>query len=52
MKDVRGLVTSLNGYLGWNKARMSCFVCVLLGLFAVKAINLTEEKGSHPHVFT
>jgi len=42
MKDTSGLARSLNGFLGWNKARMECFVCMLLGLFAVKSVNLTE----------
>ena len=42
MKDTSGLAASLNGYLGWNKARMICFVRMLLGLFAVRSINLTE----------
>lgn len=42
MKDTSGLVRSLNGYLGWNKARATCFVNMLLGLFAVKTINLQE----------
>jgi len=32
----------LNGYFGWNKARMSCFVGMLLALFKVRTINLTE----------
>lgn len=42
MKDISGLVCSLNGYLGWNKARVSCFAKMLLGLFAVKTVNLQE----------
>lgn len=42
MKDISGLADSLKGYLGWNKARMNCFVHMLLGLFAVRTINLTE----------
>lgn len=32
----------LNGYFGWNKARMTCFVGMLLALFKVRTINLTE----------
>lgn len=42
MKDISGLVSSLNGYLCWNKARAHCFVNMLLGLFAVKTVNLKE----------
>ena len=42
MKDTSGLVKSLNRYLNWNKARASCFVNMLLGLFAVRTINLQE----------
>ena len=42
MKNISGLVESLNGYLGWNKARIDCFVGMLLGLFAVKTVNLKE----------
>ena len=32
----------LNGYFGWNKARMACFVGMLMALFKVRTINLTE----------
>ena len=32
----------LNGYFGWNKARMTCFVDMLIALFKVRTINLTE----------
>lgn len=42
MKDTSGLVKSLNGYLNWNKARVTCFLNMLLGLFAVRTINLQE----------
>jgi len=42
MKDTSGLVSSLNGYLNWNKARATCFLNMLLGLFAVRTINLQE----------
>src|SRR3990167_8450229 len=42
MKDTSGLVKSLNGYLKWNKARATCFLNMLLGLFAVRTINLQE----------
>jgi hypothetical protein len=42
MKDISGLASSLNGSLNWNKARINCFVMMLLGLFAVKTVNLKE----------
>jgi len=32
----------LNGYFGWNKARITCFVGMLLALYKVRTINLTE----------
>ncbi len=37
-----GLSSSLNGYLDLNKARMSCFGRMLLGLLAVRTVNLQE----------
>jgi DDE family transposase len=42
MKDISGFATSLNSYLNWNKARVTCFVSMLLGLFSVKTVNLKE----------
>jgi Transposase DDE domain len=42
MKDISGLLNSLKGYLEWNKARMTCFAHLLLGLFAVRLVNLQE----------
>jgi hypothetical protein len=53
MKDISGLTISLNGYLKWNKARASCFVEMLFGLFAVKTVNLKEialSIGGHSTV--
>ena len=32
----------LNGYFGWNKAWMTYFVGMLIALFKVRTINLTE----------
>lgn len=37
-----GLEASLNVFLGWNKARASCFVKLILALFAVKTVSLKE----------
>jgi len=48
MKDISGLVRSVNGYLGWNKARASCFVHMLIALFAVKTVNLKEIAIAFP----
>lgn len=42
MKNTSGLIKSVNGLLGWNKARASCFVNMLLALFAVRTVNLKE----------
>jgi Transposase DDE domain len=42
MMDINGLLKSLNGYLEWNKARVECFILMLLGLFTVKVVNLQE----------
>lgn len=39
-------VSELKGILGesfsWNKARLDCFVRMLLALFAVRTVNLSE----------
>jgi hypothetical protein len=54
MKNTSGLVGSLNGYLHWNKARAACFMTMLLGLFAVKTVNLKEialSMGGHAKGF-
>lgn len=32
----------LNEYFGWNKARMSCFAGMLVSLFKVRTVNLSE----------
>lgn len=42
MNDISSLATSLNGFLGWNKARGACFMRMLLALFTVKTVNLQE----------
>lgn len=42
MRDISGLLSSLKCYLQWNKARVECFSLMLLGLFAVKVVNLQE----------
>ena len=40
--EINELRDILNGYFGWNKARMTCFVSMLLALYKVRTINLTE----------
>lgn len=42
MKQSSELEKSLNRFFGWNKARMNCFVSLLLGLIAVRTVNLQE----------
>lgn len=42
MKNTSELMESLNVHFGWNKARMTCFSNMLLGLFAVRTVNLQE----------
>lgn len=37
-----GLRTILKVHLGWSKSRLDCFVGMLLGLFRLKQINLTQ----------
>lgn len=37
-----GLVDILKGHLGWNKARLSCFVGMLLALVQLKRMNLAQ----------
>ena len=41
-KAEKELYTILDPELHWNKARLTCFVKMLLALFAVKTINLTS----------
>lgn len=36
------LVKILNGYFNWNKARMNCFVNMLISLIQVRTVNLAE----------
>ena len=37
-----GLRDSLKVHLGWSKPRLDCFVGMLLGLFRLKQVNLTQ----------
>ncbi len=42
MECISELKDSLNAYFGWNKARMACFVNVLLALLATRTVNLSK----------
>lgn len=42
MKYISELIDSLNVHFKWNKARMTCFAKMLLGLIAVRTVNLKE----------
>lgn len=40
--QINELSKILNGYFGWNKARMHCFVNMLVSLIEVRTVNLAE----------
>jgi len=42
MEHINKLRESLNGYFKWNKARMTCFVKMLLALIVTRTINLNK----------
>jgi Transposase DDE domain len=42
MEHISELGISLNGYFNWNKARITCFTNMLLGLFITRTINLNK----------
>ncbi len=42
MKGSSELMGILSKYLPWNKARLSCFVKMLLALFVTRTVNLSE----------
>ena len=42
MECINELKDSLNVYFGWNKARMTCFVNILLALLATHTVNLNK----------
>jgi Transposase DDE domain len=46
--NVNELVEILNSYFGWNKARMTCFVSMLVALIKVRTVNLTELACGFP----
>jgi hypothetical protein len=40
--EINELRDILNRYFNWNKARMTCFTCMLVSLFKVRTVNLSE----------
>ena len=42
MDQISELRTILNGCFQWNKARITCFVEMLLALFIVRTVNLNK----------
>jgi hypothetical protein len=42
MECISELKDSLNVYFGWNRARMACFVNMLLALLATRTVNLNK----------
>ncbi len=42
MNKVSELKAMIGQTFAWNKARLDCFVKMLLALFAVKTVNLSE----------
>ena len=42
MECISELKDSLNVYFGWNRARMACFVNMLLALLATHTVNLNK----------
>jgi hypothetical protein len=42
MKQVDELRNTLSKYLNWNRARLACFCQIVLALFMVRGVNLTQ----------
>ncbi len=42
MEHISELTDILNGYFGWNKARVGCFVNMLLALISTRTVNLNK----------
>lgn len=45
MQQFNKLSIILNEYLKWNKARMDCFVGMLIAKLKIRTINLFEDDG-------
>ena len=48
MKSINGLKKILSENLSWNKARIDCLARLLLSLFSVRTVNLSELAVSFP----
>jgi len=48
MEQINELSSMLNQHFNWNKARMGCFVGMLLALLSTRSINLTELAMAFP----
>lgn len=48
MQQTWELSKALNQTFNWNKARMDCFVGMLIALFKLRSINLTELAAGFP----
>lgn len=48
MKHTSELIRSLNKHFQWNKARITCFAHMLLGLIAVETVNLQKIALGFP----
>jgi len=46
MKHVSELQKTLSHFLDWNKARLNCLVQILLALFTVRTVNLTQVAAA------
>jgi hypothetical protein len=48
MQQINELSATINQHFNWNKARMDCFIGMLLALFSTCSINLTELAIAFP----
>jgi hypothetical protein len=46
--QINELATILNQHFQWNKARMACFVGMLVALMGVNTVNLTQLALTFP----
>ena len=49
MEQINELSSMLNEHFQWNKARMDCFVGMLIGLLKTRTINLSEIALAFPN---
>jgi hypothetical protein len=48
MKQINELSMMINQHFNWNKARMNCFIGMLVALLSTRSINLTEVAMAFP----